>query len=143
MLRVGSTITLEAWDDKFKPNQDWNHAWGAVPGNIIPRYLMGVRPLQAGFAKILIQPQPASLEKATAAIPTIRGTVSVSFDNKPKGPFTLKVELPANMTARIGLPAGIIKTKTLTLDGKKVQAQRKDGYLFIDEIGSGSHTLSN
>lgn len=26
MLRVGSTITLEAWDNKFKPNQDWNHA---------------------------------------------------------------------------------------------------------------------
>ena len=29
MIRVGSTITLEAWDNKFKPNQDWNHAWGA------------------------------------------------------------------------------------------------------------------
>jgi hypothetical protein len=102
---------------------------------------MGVRPLEPGFGKIVIRPQPASLESASADIPTIRGTVSVSFDNKPKGPFTLKVEIPANMTARVGLPAGIIKTKTLTLDGKKVQAKLIDGYLFIANVGSGKHTL--
>ena len=36
MIRVGSTITLEAWDNKYKPNQDWNHAWGAAPANLIP-----------------------------------------------------------------------------------------------------------
>ncbi|MBW8015881.1 MAG: Bacterial alpha-L-rhamnosidase [Planctomycetes bacterium] len=141
MLRVGSTITLEAWDDKFKPNQDWNHAWGAVPGNIIPRYLLGVRPLEAGFGKILIQPQPASLKKATATIPTIRGTVGVSFENKPQGAFTLKVDVPVNVVARVGLPVGDKQTKTLTVDGKRVKAQLKDGYLFVDGIGSGTHTL--
>ncbi|HLP74017.1 MAG TPA: hypothetical protein VK155_14020, partial [Bacteroidales bacterium] len=27
MIRSGSTITLEAWDMKYKPNSDWNHAW--------------------------------------------------------------------------------------------------------------------
>ncbi|MCF7954662.1 MAG: family 78 glycoside hydrolase catalytic domain [Phycisphaerae bacterium] len=141
MIRVGSTITLEAWDNKFKSNQDWNHAWGAVPGNIIPRYLMGVRPIEPGFAKVLIQPQPASLKNATAAIPTIRGTVTVSFENKPQGPFTLKVDIPANMVARIGLPTGNSKTKTLTVDGRKVEAKLKDGYLFVEGIGSGTHTL--
>ena len=46
MIRVGSTISLEAWDNKYKPNQDWNHAWGAAPANIIPRRLMGVEPLR-------------------------------------------------------------------------------------------------
>lgn len=49
MIRVGSTISLEAWDDKYKPNQDWNHAWGAAPANIIPRRLMGVVPTEPGF----------------------------------------------------------------------------------------------
>ena len=33
---VGTTITLEAWDQKYKPNQDWNHAWGAAPANVLP-----------------------------------------------------------------------------------------------------------
>ena len=57
MMKAGSTITLEAWDIMYKPNLDWNHAWGAVPVNIIPRYVMGVRPLEAGFGKTLIRPQ--------------------------------------------------------------------------------------
>src|SRR5690606_39253147 len=62
MIRKGSTITMEAWDNKYKPNQDWNHAWGAVPANIIPRKLMGIEPLEAGFEKIRIKPQPGTLE---------------------------------------------------------------------------------
>lgn len=28
MIKIGSTITLEAWDMNYKPNADWNHAWG-------------------------------------------------------------------------------------------------------------------
>lgn len=39
MLRQGSTMTLEAWNISDKPNLDWNHAWGAVPANIIPRFV--------------------------------------------------------------------------------------------------------
>ena len=49
MLDKGATITMEAWDDSLKPNQDWNHAWGAAPANIIPRGLCGIRPLSPGF----------------------------------------------------------------------------------------------
>lgn len=31
MIRAGSTVATEAWDNKYKPNQDWNHAWGQRP----------------------------------------------------------------------------------------------------------------
>ena len=142
MLAVGSTITLEAWDDSFKPNQDWNHAWGAVPGNIIPRYLLGVQPLEPGFKKVLIQPQPASLETASGTIPTIRGPVDVSFINKPDRPFELRIELPVNMTARVGLPQMNAASTTLVVDGKQTEASLQDGTLFVDGIGSGSHVLT-
>lgn len=141
MLQVGSTITLEAWDNKFKPNQDWNHAWGAAPGNIIPRYLLGVRPIEAGFGRVLIQPHPGSLRKASGTVPTIRGSVGVSFENPPEGPFTLTVDLPVNMAARVGIPRGGQSSSFLTLDGQKVKARSQGGYLFVDGIGSGSHTL--
>jgi hypothetical protein len=57
MLEAGSTITAEAWDIRLKPNEDWNHAWGAVPANIVPRYVLGVRPLEAGFGTLLVRPQ--------------------------------------------------------------------------------------
>ena len=39
MLRQGATMTMEAWSLDAKPNQDWNHAWGAAPANLLPRFL--------------------------------------------------------------------------------------------------------
>ena len=76
-LRLGTTITLEAWDDSFKPNQDWNHLWGAAPGNIIPFRLMGVQPLEPGFARVRIHPQPGPLRRADLTLPTCRGPIRV------------------------------------------------------------------
>ena len=141
MLRVGSTITLEAWDNKFKPNQDWNHAWGAVPGNIIPRYLMGVRPLEPGFGKVLIQPQCGTLEWASSTVPSIRGPIKVSFKNDTPRTFELQIDIPVNMTAKVGLPQIGRQSTTLVVDGEKVNARYQNGYLFVDGIGSGAHTL--
>ena len=43
MIDQGATMTMEAWSVNAKPNQDWNHAWGAAPLNIIARYFMGKR----------------------------------------------------------------------------------------------------
>ena len=62
MLAQGSTITMEAWNADIKPNQDWNHAWGAAPANIIPRFVGGIRPVSPGFRKFLVDPHPTGLE---------------------------------------------------------------------------------
>ena len=53
---------MEAWDDAIKPNQDWNHAWGAAPANIIPRFFCGIRPTQPGFKRFVVEPQNCGLE---------------------------------------------------------------------------------
>ncbi|MBN2163707.1 MAG: family 78 glycoside hydrolase catalytic domain [Pontiellaceae bacterium] len=141
MIRCGSTITMEAWDNQFKPNQDWNHAWGAAPGNIVARYLLGVRPLEPGFAKVLIQPQPASLGDVRGTVPTIRGPVTVIIKNAG-GKFMLGVEIPANMRAKVGIPCRSEATVKLLLDGQPVDALAEGGYLFLDNIGSGKHMIT-
>jgi len=61
MLDAGSTMTWEAWDPSVKPNLTWNHAWGAAPANILSRHVLGVRPLDPGYARILVAPQPGDL----------------------------------------------------------------------------------
>lgn len=38
MIGQGATMTMEAWSLEAKPNQDWNHAWGTAPLNIIARF---------------------------------------------------------------------------------------------------------
>lgn len=104
MIRLGSTITLEAWDNKYKPNLDWNHAWGAAPANIIVRKLLGVEPLEPGFGKIAIRPAPGSLQRAEATLPTIRGDIAIAFLNRPGELFQLELTLPANTTSEVTLP---------------------------------------
>lgn len=80
MLDQGATMTMEAWNMDVKPNMDWNHAWGAVPLNVIVRGLLGVTPLEPGFRKISIAPQPGFLQRVAATIPTAAGSVGLSID---------------------------------------------------------------
>jgi hypothetical protein len=143
MLREGSTITMEAWGDKYKPDQDWNHAWGAAPANIIIRKLMGVEPLDAGFALARIRPQTASLKHAKASVPTLRGTIKAEVKNDGEN-YTLRVEIPANMAAEIWLPAAPEKKKKLRLNGELVQARlSEDGkFVFVGRVLSGAHTAT-
>jgi hypothetical protein len=105
MIRVGSTMTTEAWDIKYKKNLTWNHAWGAAPANLIPRKLMGVEPLAPGFERVRIAPQPGALADASLKFPTVRGTILVSYRRTP-GAVTVDVTIPANTSAEFHLPAG-------------------------------------
>ena len=118
---------MEAWDPKYKPNQDWNHAWGAAPGNLIPRKLMGIEPLEPGFRKIRIKPQPGSLESAEIKHPTIRGDVAVTFINHPGESFWLEVTVPANTTAEVHLPL-FSKQQILHMDGRPVPYRQEGNF---------------
>ena len=79
MLEKGATITMEAWDDSLKPNQDWNHAWGAAPANIIPRELCGIRPTAPGFTMFKLDPQTASLREVNLVQPTKHGPIKLEI----------------------------------------------------------------
>ena len=137
MTRIGSTITTEAWDNVYKPNQDWNHPWGAAPANVIVRKLMGVEPIEPGFSKIRIKPQPGSLQSASLTVPTIKGAVSVAFDNMVGESFLLDITIPANTTAEVWLPK---LSRRISVDGKMQSATASGGFLKTT-VGSGLHRL--
>ncbi len=99
MIKIGSTITLEAWAMKYKPNSDWNHAWGAAPGNIIPRYMWGVQPLSPGFGVAEIKPQMGWLKNCSIEVPTIKGIIKAEFVSSGSRTQKYTIELPANMVA--------------------------------------------
>ncbi|MGJ8691432.1 MAG: alpha-L-rhamnosidase C-terminal domain-containing protein [Thalassotalea sp.] len=145
MLRVGSTITLEAWDDKFKPNQDWNHAWGAVPGNIVGRYLLGVTPLEAGFKRIKIAPQLSELSFAQGRVPTIRGEVYVNIRQAANNALQLQLTVPANSEAELHIPkaktSDNLKAKVM-INAELAQYAETENSLLIPTLTSGQYTIS-
>ena len=103
MAESGATITWEAWDHKYKPNQDWNHAWGAAPGNLLPRYVLGAQPLKPGWDVARIQPHLSGLRYAKGKVPTPRGPILIDW--KTQDSLRLKLTLPAGMKAKVELPA--------------------------------------
>ncbi len=120
MIRVGATMTMEAWDMKYKPNADWNHAWGAVPANIIPRNLWGITPATPGFGVASIKPQMGSLKKCSIKTPTIKGPIVGEYEYVNPRLQRYTIEIPANMVAEFSL--NLSSDKVMRLNGEKVNA---------------------
>ena len=139
IYNVGSTMNLEAWDITYKSNLDWNHVWGAAPANIIPRYLMGVRPVLPGFQKMIIQPQIGSLKYAQITVPTIRGTVGVAVLENRSASYSLAVSIPANSTAMVGVPTLGSSSTSVMLDQTATTGTITGNTLWVDNVAPGQH----
>jgi hypothetical protein len=132
MVESGTTISWEAWDLKYKPNQDWNHAWGAAPANLLPRFVLGVQPLEAGWQRALVRPCPGGLTHAQGKVPTPRGPILIEWENGPS--FQISVTLPAGVPARVELPAGK-SSQAVYVNGRRVEALRRGSrWILADDI---------
>lgn len=138
MVDSGTTLTWEAWDQKYKPNQDWNHAWGAAPANLFPRYVLGAKPLVAGWSRMSIVPNPGDLENAEGKIPTPRGPLHVRWENGET--FKLALALPPGSSAQVKLPAGE-KSIGVVSGGKLISAHREGKWWVLDKDVSGKVSL--
>lgn len=123
MIRIGSTITLEAWDMKYKPNSDWNHAWGAVPANIIARDMWGIKPKTAGGGIIQIKPQLSTLAFSQVKVPLLNGLVSASYERKSKVLQKYIFNIPPSVSAELEL--NFTPRDSVLLNGKKVDTAFK------------------
>ncbi len=135
MLESGTTITWEAWDRKYKPNQDWNHAWGAAPANLLPRFVLGAQPLAPGWKTARIAPQTGALKHAKGHIPTPLGPVKIHWVRDTS--FHLKLDLPEGMDARVILPSKG-PSDQVWMDGERIAFTRRGTLLEIDEPVGGS-----
>jgi len=124
MINVGSTMTTEAWDEDYKYNLTWNHAWGSAPANSIARRLIGIEPIKPGFERFRIAPQPGKLKHASFKQECIRGPIQVDLVNE-SGQWELDIEVPGNSQAELWIPAAM---KSITINGSKAKAAKKDRF---------------
>lgn len=138
MVESGTTISWEAWDQKYKPNQDWNHAWGAAPANLLPRFVLGVEALEAGWKRALIRPFPGALTYARGKIPTPRGPILVDWENSAT--FKISITLPDGVSAKVDLPADG-KSAGVYIDGNRVDAKRTGSRWIVADAITGTVTI--
>ena len=132
MLKLGSTMTLEAWDPIFKPNLDWNHAWGAAPLNMITRRIMGIMPATPGAKRFIVSPQPGGLRSMEGNVPFITGVCKFSYKHSDQE-ILYKVGLPlwTDGIFRMKVPAA---TKKIVVNGKALKLP-KDGRFELELSG--------
>lgn len=138
--KVGSTITLEAWDPSLKPNLDWNHAWGAAAANLIPRRLMGIEPVEPGFKLIRIRPQTGSLTQASIRFPSPKGGILLAIKRPDAATWQAQVTIPAGCAAEFHLPPH--EADSLKLSSGAPRILRTENGRAVLALASGSHQIS-
>jgi hypothetical protein len=115
MVESGTTITWEAWDQRYKPNQDWTHAWGAAPANLLPRFVLGVMPRTPGWSSVEIRPEFGGLTMCSGIVPTPRGPIRIRWQRAER--LRLELQLPEGVAAHIVLPANQV-SGAVRVDGR-------------------------
>lgn len=117
MLKSGATMAVEAWDLIYKPNLDWNHAWGTAALNAITRKIIGMEPVEPGSKKIRIAPQLDGLDSLQARIPFLTGIAGFRFQRRSAG-MEVEVSLPKGSSGIFRLPDGFIP-KSIRINDKE------------------------
>ena len=126
-VMMGATTMWERWDSMLpngtiNPGQmtSFNHyALGAV-ADWMHRNIGGIAPLDPGYSRVLIAPQPGGdIRWARSSLQTRHGKISVSWTQDAEGPIELDIVVPDGVAAMVQLP------------GTDMQ-----------ELGSGQHHLS-
>ena len=101
-VRLNNTLQ-EDWQAKPDSSAQWSHC-AVAPLYIAYMGLAGIRPLEPGFKRVEIRPQPEDLSQLELVARTVRGPLLVrSLGNR--GNRELTVELPKDCEGEIVLPA--------------------------------------
>jgi hypothetical protein len=100
-VRLNNTLQ-EDWKAAPDSGAQWSHC-AVVPLYIAYMGLAGIRPLEPGFRRVEIRPQPAGLERLDLTAQTVRGPIRFRSQGYP-GSRELTLELPPGCEGELVLP---------------------------------------
>lgn len=139
----GATTIWERWnsytlENGFGPVEmnSFNHyAYGACV-EWIYRVVLGIEPLEPGFGRVRLRPQPGpGVEWAAGHYRSLQGLIGVSWRNR-EGAFELNLTIPVNTTASVVLPGRAAEAEW---NGRTVKIAGEPAGI---EVGSGVHHFS-
>lgn len=93
MLDLGATSVWEQFDPTEEGEAHYAmygrpfgrslcHCWGAGPIYLCGRYVLGVRPVEPGYARYEVAPQPAGLARVQGSVPAPVGDIRVQIEGE-------------------------------------------------------------
>ena len=102
MLRLGATVTMEAWDHYIHQGMDLVHPFAASPAHLIPREMFGIKPILPTMKRFSLVPRTAFLKEAELQHPTVYGPIRVSVSKKGNM-AQMRVSIPKGTEAEADL----------------------------------------
>ncbi len=87
MVLAGATSFWETGlgGDDFGDAGSLCHGWSALPVYYYQAWVLGVRPLEPGFQRFVINPYAEGFTRAAGSVPTPSGPISVKWERTPRG----------------------------------------------------------
>jgi hypothetical protein len=159
MVRPGPNNTGTLWENLNpdgtvpKGSTSLAHGWSSTPTSALTAYVLGARPVNAGYATWIVQPQPGSLSWTVGQVPTPHGPLAVKW-GRVSGGFDMDVTAPNGTSGTIAVPASgpdtaITVNATTVWDrgtfsaGAGVTSARSDGsYVYLSVGASGNYRVA-
>ncbi|KAJ4029512.1 hypothetical protein NW761_013665 [Fusarium oxysporum] len=94
------------------------HGWSSWPVFLLPRYLAGVYPLEAGWNRIGVEPVLAGLEEVRYSLETPQGHLSIVVHiNEEGGKGSVKIVVPQGSTAVVRPPKSWVLENDAVIQG--------------------------
>jgi len=87
-IEGGNTVFEEYWEARPGTGSRC-HAWSATPTYDLTTHVLGVKPLQAGYAEAEIAPWFGTLRHLEGAVPTPKGMIEVTLDRDRGGEIVI------------------------------------------------------
>ncbi|WP_410608341.1 alpha-L-rhamnosidase C-terminal domain-containing protein [Amycolatopsis sp. lyj-109] len=159
MVRPGPNYTGALWENLNpdgtipKGSTSLAHGWASAPTSALTGYVLGARPVSAGYATWVVQPQPGSLSWTVGQVPTPRGPLAVKWGRASGGEFDMDVTAPDGTSGTIAVPASGANT-AITVNGTSVwdhgtftagagvTSARSDGsYVYLSVGAAGTYRV--
>jgi hypothetical protein len=123
------------------------HGWAASPTVQLTEQVLGVTPVDPGYATWNITPHTGRLSWAKGTVPTKYGDIVTSWSSNPER-FTLEAETPAGTSGTIAVP--VTGTSVVTVNGRTVwddgtgsayQAKAADGHVRLT-VPAGTYKVT-
>jgi alpha-L-rhamnosidase len=140
-IALGGTATWESWY-ALTTGQSMSHPWGAAGLLGIEQYILGVQPLTPQHETIQVKPLEFNqkLRRACGTLPTDRGDITINW-SRDDARFLMTLTAPDNVTAKVYVPKSGTAGPAIRVDGVGVTAVEEGNYVYVDNIGSGTHTF--
>ena len=126
MMSADYSTLWEFWDS-------WrgtlNHAWSGGPLVIMSKHFAGIKPLEAGYEKVKIEPQYNLSDSMNCTVPSVKGLITLNYE-KISDDYVIDLNVPQGMKTVLYVPENAVV---------KINSEvyyQNGGYVNGDETGN-------